>query len=329
MFSVAYLGSILYIKPIDKADKLELAIVVCGKGGKWTGVVQKGVHKIGEIVEVYLPDAIVPSDDERFSFMKSHKYRVSQHRFRGAPSECLIMPNTTNETEPGTDIMGIIGIKKYEKEDKTALGGKVLQPFPRAIIPMTDEPNWQSVNHMVTALIGYQYYITRKMDGSSGTVYKYDGHFGCCSRRLELKEEDGKAAVWKIANKYNLRDRLPEGYAIQFEMCGPKIQGNSAELTFVDGFVFNVWDINNRKYLDFSDARKFLADCCWMEWVPVVSAYGYWTADNCAEIQNYAHGCYPGTDVQQEGIVIRPTNEMQIDGERLSFKVINLNYKER
>lgn len=45
------------------------------------------------------------------------------------------------------------------------------------------------------------------------------------------------------------------------------------------------------------------------------------------ELRKMAEGVYAGTDTQREGIVVRPIEVIRIDGRRLSFKVLNLNYK--
>jgi nucleoside-triphosphatase THEP1 len=45
-------------------------------------------------------------------------------------------------------------------------------------------------------------------------------------------------------------------------------------------------------------------------------------------LREIAEGTYQ-SGVQREGIVIRPVREMRVEGQRLSFKVVNLLYKER
>ena len=48
---------------------------------------------------------------------------------------------------------------------------------------------------------------------------------------------------------------------------------------------------------------------------------------NDEELRIYAEGLYPNLK-QREGVVIRPCDEMRVYGERLSFKVVNLKYKD-
>ena len=45
------------------------------------------------------------------------------------------------------------------------------------------------------------------------------------------------------------------------------------------------------------------------------------------ELRKYAEGLYPDAG-QREGVVIRPMKEVLLNGERVSFKVINLKFKD-
>jgi RNA ligase (TIGR02306 family) len=247
-------------------------------------------------------------------------------KFKGVPSECLIMPLDI-EIDPhvGIDIAELKGIKKYEKELPTSLSGIALGNFPTGLIPKTDEPNFQTVEHMIEALQGQQYYATVKADGSSGTIYKHDGHFGCCSRNLEFKPSD-KTAVWVIAKNYDLENKLPDNYAIQFEMCGSKIQKNRLGLKAINGFIFNVYNIEHRQYLDAEDVFQFAKDIN----MPTVDVEVWNEVFNITDsnvLRTMAEGVYKSGKIR-EGLVFRPMKEQFINYERLSFKVINLMYKD-
>ena len=323
--SIAYIGKIVNISTIEGADFIDSATVVCGAGGKWVGCIKKNQLSIGDLVEVYLQDALLPKTEE-FEFMKSHKYKVSMKRFKGVPSEVLIMPLTLENVNIGDDITKIKGIEKYSKPLSAQLSGIALGNFPTNIIPKTDEPNFQGVHHMIDTIIGLKYFATVKVDGSSGTIYRNDDHFGCCSRNLELKE-DKNNAIWRLAHKYNLINKLENKYAIQFEMVGPSIQKNRLELKEIDLQCFNVWDITRRCYLDAEDWLSF----CKNHKIPTVdilewdSVFNFNSDD---DLRKLAEGLYPNSKYQREGIVIRPMKEMTINGDRLSFKVINLLHKD-
>jgi RNA ligase (TIGR02306 family) len=206
------------------------------------------------------------------------------------------------------------------------LSGEVLGVFPN-FIPRTDEPNFQSVPEMVQELIGKRYYQTVKVDGSSGTIYKTLEHFGCCSRNLELKEKDN-IAIWQIAKEYNLKENLPYNYALQFEMVGPGIQKNRLGLKKVEPRLFNIYDISTRKYLDaeqmFEIAKILNFPTVDIEVWDQIFEY---TTDEV--LRKLAEGEYSNGH-KREGIVIRPMQETRIglQRDRLSFKVINLLYKD-
>jgi len=243
-------------------------------------------------------------------------------RFGGVPSEVLILPLTVTG-EVGDDISEVRGVKKYEKPLPANLAGQVYGNFPTHLMPKTDEPNFQSVPEMVEWLRGKQVYITVKADGSSATVYKLDGHFGCCSRNLELKETYNNA-IWQLAKRYKLAEVLPDGVAIQFETIGEGIQGNPMGIKGVDCRVFNLYDIAAHEYLNGQTVR----DLCQKYGIPMVDIVDWdktfdFTSDEA--IRRYAEGLYPNGK-QREGVVIRPMAESRIGNARVSIKAINLLY---
>jgi RNA ligase (TIGR02306 family) len=321
MNTIATIGKVTSIQPIDGADFIVLAQVVCGKFGKWSGAVQKGQLSEGDLCEVYLQDCIVPNT-ERFSFMEKHKFIVKMARFKKVPSECLIMPLTI-EGEIGDDIASKIGCEKHNKPLPANMSGDALGNFP-SFIPKTDEPNFQSVPQLVSVLVGQPYYITEKEDGSSATCYKYEGHFGCCSRNLEMKDTPTNA-IWQIARKYDLENKLTEGMAIQFECVGPGIQGNPMGLKQVEPRLFNLYSISERKYLDELELN-LMAQYLSMPMVAFVESGSSFPAMTDEELRVKAEGVYPNGK-QREGIVIRSLKEMNVAGDRTSFKIVNLRYK--
>jgi hypothetical protein len=175
---------------------------------------------------------------------------------------------------------------------------------------------------MIQVLQGQKYYATIKMDGSSGTMYKYRNHFGVCNRTVELKSTNN--LFWKSSERYiNI---IPDGYAVQFELVGPGVvEHNPTGLKEVQMFAFNVYDIVDHKYLDFQMFREFCYEYD-IPMVPVIS-WGLRFDLNDEGLRNYAEQKY-SNGKPAEGIVIRPLIEQRINGDRLSFKVINLQYKD-
>lgn len=318
---LAYAGIIQALHPIENADRLELAMVDCQGGGQWSGVVAKGQFLAGQGCVAILQDAVVPQTEE-FDFLKKQKYRVKMLRLRGVPSECVIVPLPAGSM-PGDDVTEQLGIQKYEKVLHGQIAGDELGQFP-SFIPKTDEPNFQTARRLIRALYGRPYVVTVKADGSSGTAYRKGDHFGVCSRRLELKE--GNDAYWQVAKRYSLRDRLDDGLALQFEVVGPGIQKNPLGLKEVDGLGFNVWSMKDHDHLPFRAAEKVFNDLG-MSTVEHFSSFDSFTMSD-DEMRSLAESITYPNGSPAEGIVIRALDGSRHLNERISFKVINLKYKD-
>lgn len=283
--------------------------------------------KEGDVVEVYLPDSILPAVP-RFAFMEQKRYRVRQARFKGCPSTCLIMPSLGN-TEVGLDITEEVGVTKYEKVLPASLSGIAKGTFP-AFVPKTDEVNYQKAWHLIEFLTGNPYYASVKYDGCSGTCYIRDGRFGVCSRNLELKEEGG-SVWWEVAKKYDLEAALRaiepmRDLAVQFEVVGPSIQGNPCGLKEREIRVFDLYDITKGLYFGLESIRNWCLGHG-LPMVDLVRSGDVFTLDEVAMSALAEAPRYPnGKPV--EGIVIRSQVPRFVGRARLSFKVINLNYKE-
>lgn len=322
MTGLVWSGLITALEPIEGADRIVSATVVCGAGGKWHGVVPKDDFTVGSPCLVYLPDSVVPSTPE-FAFMQRYHFRVRMQRLRGVPSEVLIT-KIAGEFPCGTDLTFEAGVTKYEKVLDPKLAGVAKGNFPQ-FIPKTDEPNFQRSDRMISMLGSTKCYITEKADGSSCTIYKHQGQFGVCSRNLDLMEQDGNA-YWVQAKRYGLPERLTDGLAVQAELVGPGVQKNPMGLAEHDLLVFSVFDINTQEYLNF-EAMVHVCEALGLNTVKVlhedviipVTAEG---------LQAMAEGTY-SNNTPREGIVIRPMEELRTaHGERVSVKVINLNYRD-
>ena len=191
-----------------------------------------------------------------------------------------------------------LGVIKYDNEIQTYQGkpglkaGKPRGNFP-SFIPKTDQPRIQNLTAYFSTLVDEEFEETLKLDGSSMTCYKIRHtptlwekvksifgvkykpyHFGVCSRNLELKptadnvlifNNQGKESIydqsdfWTAAYKYRFEDRLPEGYAIQGELIGPKIQANQEKVKELEFYCFDVYNIHTGKYLLPLERREFCA----------------------------------------------------------------------
>jgi RNA ligase (TIGR02306 family) len=320
---LVYVGKIINIDPIENADFIVSATVVCGMGGKWRGIVRKDQFEVGSLCIVYMPDAMIPEHDKDMQFMKSSKWRVKMRRFRGAPSEVVIMPYPYEilQLHVGSDMTHIYGIKKYHKPVPANLQGKAKGEFP-GFIPKTDEPNYQSADGItcLEKLIGRPYYITEKADGSSTTAFRYKGQFGVCSRNWEL-EPDESIGYWQIAYKYKLHENLPEGIALQWETCGPKIQSNPMGLKEIQGFAFSAYKIDEHRYLEMTEFWALL-DRLGFPSCQVIDVGISFSKDG---VELLGEGTYKNGK-QREGVVVRSQQNYGVH-KPLSFKVINLDYE--
>jgi RNA ligase (TIGR02306 family) len=322
---LVFLGMVIDLEQIPNAENLLKATVVCGKGGKWVSPVRKEDFKIGDKCNVYLPDSIVPPTED-FEFMRKYHFRVRPMRFRGCPSECLIMPYEYGAIV-GDDVTSEAGVTKYEKTIPACMAGTVLGKFP-AFIPKTDEQNFQAVPHILEYMTGRRYYATEKVDGTSCTVYYKNGHFGVCSRNLELVEDDNNV-YWKVAKRYNLQEKLPRmgEYAIQMEIVGPGIQGNPMGLRGCEARVFDVINLTENRYFNWLDLDKFCID---LEITPVsLICYGMPFMMNHDQLQAFVESKVYENGTPVEGVVFRTIEPEWLLNNRASFKVLNLLYKEK
>lgn len=325
---LVYIGKIIDLEPIEGADFIVSATVVCGHGGKWKGIVRKADFEIGHNCVVFLPDSQLNElDHDYLPFMKDSNWRVKMRRFRGAPSEVLIVRLITASCTPddglfplGTDVTVRLHVSKYNKPIPPHLQGEIKGDFP-SFIPKTDELNYQRHGDLVDQLVGKPYFITEKADGSSTTAYRYKGNFGLCSRNLEL-ERNADNGYWKVAIKYNLEENLPEGYALQWETCGPGIQSNPMGLKEIDGFAFSAYKIDEHRYLEMDEFAE-LANKLKFPVVRLTKVDNYFKKEG---IELLGEGFYYDTNLQREGVVVRSQKNF-INGTPISFKVINLNFE--
>jgi RNA ligase (TIGR02306 family) len=255
-------------------------------------------------------------------FMKDSGWRVKMRRFKGAPSEVVIMPipiSMPMDWAVGDDLTAWVGVTKYYKPIPAHLQGKAKGYFPD-FIPKTDEPNYQREAHLVKKLAQKPWYMTEKCDGSSTTAYRYKGNFGLCSRNLELEKDDNNG-YWKVAMKYDLENVLPEGIAVQWETCGPGIQKNPMDLPDIDGFIFSGYNIEEKRYLTF---RELVALSIQLKF-PMAKILEWGNSFVEFGLEHRGEGTY-ASGKQREGVVIRSQENWENDAP-ISFKVINLGYE--
>lgn len=321
---LASVQKVLEVHPIENADAIE-RIKVLG----WQLVAKKGEFAPGDLCVYCEIDSILPENPE-FEFLRARHFRIKTIKLRGVLSQGIAFPLSflpAGEWKEGDDVTEIIGVQKYEKPVPLNMKGIVKGSFP-GYVPKTDEVRVQSVPEVVNEFVNAPLYITVKLDGTSATYAHKNGEFDVCSRNLSLKEDETNI-YWKLAAKYDLLNKLKQkgNYALQVEICGPGIQKNPAGLKEVDIFAFNVFNIDEARYLDFEEFKAFCEDIG-VPVVPVIDARVVFKEITLEELLEMAKGVYEGTKTAREGIVIRPVKETYsetIKG-RLSVKVCSNDY---
>jgi RNA ligase (TIGR02306 family) len=316
---LAVIGQVIAIRAIEAADFIQAATVQCGDAGTWEGVVAKSVS-VGQIMMVFLQDALLP-EDARWAFMEKHRWRVRMARFKGVPSECLMIEDSQmqfSNAPLGTDLTEILGVSKYEKPVPAGMAGDIAGAFP-SFLPKSDELNFQTLD-FATLMASRAWRVTEKADGSSCTAWVDEAGLHVCSRNWELKEFTATGALniyWRAARKYQL-EQLPIGLAVQFEVVGPGVQSNPMGLPELEGRLFAAYaaDAQGRwQAVDFFSLKLAMPTA---KLLGAESQTGALSADQLRELAaiKYANGKHG------EGIVIRALDQSW------SFKVINLNYKD-
>jgi RNA ligase (TIGR02306 family) len=320
MTPLASIQRITKLTPIANADKIELASILGFKT-----VVKKGEFQEGSLVVFHVPDTKVNAENPKYSFLAKQDFRIKISKFKGHYSQGLAMPLSSfmlysADLVEGTDVTDTVGITKYEKP--LPEGTQAIGHLP-SFLKKTDEPNLLTAPEILDAFMGKICYITRKMDGQSGTFFLNDGAFGICSRNLQIDPASNNAFT-QIARDFSFEQIMRadgRNIAVQGEVYGPGIQKNAMGAPKKSIQLFNLFDIGERKYMD---AGRLL-DFCQRHKLPIVETL--WSGEfrfTLDELQEMADEGRYSNGSAAEGIVIRPVRETLLDnGERLSAKVIS------
>ena len=228
--------------------------------------------------------------------------------------------------------------------------------FPSQAAIKTDETRIQNL----TYLFSDQYkdmpiYVTEKIDGSSATFSFYKNRFIISSRNVKQYDQPIKKALKEIVSsnymkfkndfidiacRYSIPLALQKftkyfnckGITVQGELAGPGIQKNKLKLKTNVLFIFNVFDPDKRRYLNWGLIREF-SNFSGIPMVPLKEITTFkW--NNISELEDYVkenfeNSVYP-SDQPREGLVFRkyeddiylPNAENGMTG-CFSFKVIN------
>jgi RNA ligase (TIGR02306 family) len=345
MRKLAAVREILAIEPIENADRLELVTVL-----GWKVVVKKGEFSVGDKVVYFEIDSILP-EKEWSEFLRPRKFKIKTIKLRGQVSQGLVLKledlGIPEDTPTDSDVTKLLGVTKQEErtkqnprelKEKLSLIKRLYYFFnPQqtekwpSFVPKTDETRVQNFPNILYITRSKNLYETEKLDGQSYTAFFHRGKrasflsrglFGVCSRNIWLKTEKPNN-WWDVTEKFQIKEALEnycrannQSLAIQGEIVGPNIQGNRYGLKELDLFIFNIIDLDERRYLNYSEKKTVLEDLG-LKPVPFLSSdmssgdVDYWL--DRAEGPSLLN-----KDVHREGIVVR-----SILDDSFSFKAIS------
>ncbi len=345
MRKLASIRRIKELSPIVGADRIEVATV-----DGWKVVVKKGEFQVGDLctyfeIDSWVPNKIAPfltkegKEPSEYKGVKGERLRTM--KLRGQLSQGLVMRTNTFGLLEGDDVTDRLGVLKWEREEKEYKGPG--QPtytnklFPSALFPKTDQERLQNVFDKRPK--DHNYEVTVKLDGSSCSIFRYEGKLRVCSRNLEIpivEQDDGfwlklwKKLLGKPVNHQNTdnqfvkmalkyKDCIPEGYCFQGELCGPGIQNNYEKLEQKEFFVYDVVNLTTRAYLTPAE-RRAMVQGLGLQHVPVVgNAQPYPASLELALL--LADNQFSINRIDAEGVVYKSNRDPS-----QTFKVISNNY---
>lgn len=286
--ALASIQRIAALEPIPGADFIELAHI---KG--WTCIVKKGDFAAGDLCVFFEIDSFLPVKPE-YEFLRKgcfksttnlgDGFRIKTMKMRGCLSQGLALPVIDCGLSPFAaydeeqDVTEELGVQKYERPVPANMRGSMRGSLP-SFIQKTDQQRIQNISQRTweNEILGHNFEVTLKLDGSSITVYKYNGDIGVCSRNINLKmfedapSEGFFAKVWRkirglpapvgapIHNKFidaardtgllSFVERYKGNIAVQGELMGPGIQGNREGLSEPNIYVFDLFQPDSYTYM--------------------------------------------------------------------------------
>jgi len=341
MRKLASIQRIWKIEPIEGADRIELAYVL-----GWQCVVNKGQFQPMDLAVYFEVDSFLPIAPE-FEFLRASSYRktdimgegfrLKTMKFRGQISQGLLQPISAfpaieEDAQLGDDVTQLLGVKKWEIEERITTDGTMIGTLPYDI-PHTDETRVQAEPGLIKAFAGLEYYISTKMDGSSHSVGIDEYGFHVTGHNYEYKD-DGKCPFYELIKQMGLREKMEafaedkhlSAFTIQGELCAPGIQKNRLKLSKPEWYVFTIRENGKRVGLE-----RMLQVCkdLQLESVPIEETGNDLPAKypTVEALLNRADGNYQKGG-KKEGIVIRPTEPVycELISGALSMKVVSNKY---
>lgn len=343
MRKMASVQKVREILPHNNADALEIAMI-----NDWQVVVKKGEFEKDQLVVYFEVDSWIPNElapflsrgkePREYEGVKGERLRTA--KMRGEISQGLVLPievgiggflyvkgeNGVEVIQEGDDVSEILNVKKWEPVIPACLRGRVKGNFP-IDIPKTDQERIQNLSKHFDRIKKTSWEVTEKLHGGSCTFYlDSEDVFHVCSRNLDLEYEENNA-YWKAAILYNVESMMKsnnmQGYAVQGELIGEGINGNQYGIKGIDFFVFDVFNANEKRYLNPYERYDIVHDLR-LRHVPVINVNETITCDTIQELLLLVQGRKSYlNDSNMEGYVFKTKAKVSDNRDVSSFKVIS------
>jgi len=368
MRKLATIRKIDRLREIPGADFIEVADV-----DGWELVVKKDEFKKGDLGVYFEIDSVLP-DHKRYEFLKKmtntaggQGYRIKTIKLRKQISQGIMLPlhmfdEFSQLIRVGEDVTEALDVWLYEpvhqggpmsNAECRSVGKKVFPDFLRK----TDQERIQNKMHYFDTYKDMTWEATKKLDGSSMTIWNYDkayhmpagvmnkkwknkllrlwerftflfkkpDTFGVCSRNVNLREKEGNA-FWGITNQMGLRDTLKgKNVALQGELVGPSIQKNHEKMDKNEFYLFDIFDIDKQEYLLPEEREEWLHHNDPTNRIKTVPFHNYVNIFNaCSDVpkmQTYVEGPSMNEGTISEGMVFKSMTDRG-----MSFKCISNKY---
>ena len=211
--------------------------------------------------------------------------------------------------------------------DKVVFRTVQLRRFP-SYIQKTDQERIQNLSGKLDQLSELTYEVTIKLDGSSMTDFRRGKEFGVCSRNIDVTGQENNYT--NIDETYNISKTLQQystNVAIQGEMIGEGIQGNNEGIKGIDFYVFDIYNIDEHRYLTRCERIQTLAELkslgCDLKHVPILHTGFSIKGMTMEDILKMAEGESLFAK-NREGLVFK--SEGLMNGRTVSFKAISNKY---
>jgi RNA ligase (TIGR02306 family) len=173
------------VLPHGNAERLEIVPV-----GGWQAVVKKGQFRPGDRAVYIEPDYLVPTNRPEFEFLAKDgrdRHRLKAVRLRGELSFGLLIPvpGDIADRDPGTNVMGELGIERWEPVVKITMADELPQDqWPETYAPKFDIESYEKFPHVIRD--GEMVIVTEKVHGANARYVFVDGVFYLGSRNRWL-----------------------------------------------------------------------------------------------------------------------------------------------